>query len=377
MAIYLGLMVAIVATGCFFKVNSTKLRQRNFVIITFLVLAAVASLRSYNVGIDTPQFFNNYPRVNLIEWENHNDIRYEFGFFALYKILNLLTDDPQIIIVVSSCFFCLSVGRFIYKNSNDVIFSSFLFIALNIFAMYMNVMRQAIAISIVLFGIELLKKPKLLNIVFYILLVFLAMQFHNSAGIMILPIFFVKFKYTNISYISTLIIAAVFFIFTPILWNIMLAVFPSYAGYTDSQFADSNYFAAAINTAVCFVMLSFGFLFSNKNKRLADGEDLKLRVYGNNGKNVLSYDFNAYLLSAALIFLATAMRMTLLARFSTYFTIYYIVWLPNIASSMINKKDKAFITFLALIFTLAFFVIIAIMRPEWHGVVPYQFFWEV
>lgn len=380
MFIYLVLMTIILAVGCFFKVNSTKTKQLVFLISVFTILAITASLRSYNVGIDTEQFYRNYMIINVAGWENSSVLRYEFGFFALCKILNYISTDPQLLIIVSSCFICFSVGRFIYKNSNDVIFSSFLFISLNIFSMYLNVMRQAIAISIILFAIEFLKKPNIKNIIIYILIVILAMQFHNSAIVMIIPLFFTRLKYTNISFIATIIASAASFVLSSFLWNIMIKLFPSYSEYSNSVFTESNYFAAAINALICIFILISGLAFAGKNIRSQKETKallINFETPGNNGKLILSYDINAYLLSFALIFLVLTMRMTLFNRFSIYFTIFYITWIPNIAQSMTIKKDKAFLTFILTVFTLAYFLVVAIFRPEWYGVVPYQFFWEV
>lgn len=377
MLIYLILIIIILAVGCFFKVNETKLRQKVYLLFVFSMLATVASLRAYTVGVDTHQYYFNYELISKIDWQAHTEIRYELGFFSLCKILYNISPDPQLLVIVTSCFICFSVGVFLYKNSNDVIFSSFLFISLNVFSFYLTAMRQALAISIILLGIEFLKKPTFRNIVFYILIVFLAMQFHNSAAIMIIPLFFVKMKYTNTSFLAALIVTAATFVVAPLIWQLMLRVFPSYAGYTDSEFADSNYFAAAINTVICLVMLFFGLVFSNKNNRLQSSHNQHAPVYGNNQKLVLSYDLTAYLLTFALAFLAISMRMSLLARFSSYFTVYYIIWIPNITAQMTNQKDKTFITFLTMVFTIAFFVVIALFRPEWHGVIPYEFFWEV
>lgn len=373
-------MTIIIAVGCFFKVNSTKTKQLVFLIFVFTILAITASLRSYNVGIDTEQFCRNYMIINAVGWENSSALRYEFGFFALCKILNYISTNPQLLITVSSCFICFSVGRFIYKNSNDVIFSSFLFISLNIFSMYLNVMRQAIAIAIILFAIEFLKKPNIKNIIIYILIVILAMQFHNSAIVMIIPLFFTRLKYTNISFIATIIASAASFVLSSFLWNIMIKLFPSYSEYSNSVFTESNYFAAAINALICIFILISGLAFAGKNIRSQKETKallINFETPGNNGKLILSYDINAYLLSFALIFLVLAMRMTLFNRFSIYFTIFYITWIPNIAQSMTIKKDKAFLTFILTVFTLAYFLVVAIFRPEWYGVIPYQFFWEV
>lgn len=377
MLIYLILTIIMLAVGCFFKVNETKLRQKVYLLFVFLMLALVASLRAYTVGVDTHQYYFNYELISKIDWQAHSEIRYELGFFSLCKILYYISPDPQLLIIVTSCFICFSVGVFLYKNSNDVIFSSFLFILLNVFSFYLTAMRQALAISIILLGIEFLKKPGFRNVVFYVLIVFLAMQFHNSAAIMIIPLFFVKIKYTNTSFLVALIITSATFVLAPLIWQLMLRLFPSYAGYTDSEFADSNYFAAALNTLICLTMLLFGLVFSNKNNRLQSNKSQPTLVYGNNQKMVLSFDLTAYLLTFALAFFAISMRMSLLSRFSSYFSVFYIIWIPNITAQMTNQKDKTFITFLTMVFAVAFFVIIAVFRPEWHGVIPYEFFWEV
>lgn len=379
MFIYLLLMTIILAVGCFFKVNSTKNRQLVFLAFVFTLMAITASLRSYNVGVDTGQFCRNYLIINNLGWENSAVIRYEFGFFAFCKLLTYISPDPQLLIAASSCFICFSVGRFIYKNSNDVIFSSFLFISLNIFAVYLNVMRQALAIAIILYAVEFLKKPNIKNIVIYVLIILLAAQFHNSALIMLLPLLFIKLKYTNISFIATMIISAASYVLSFFLWNLMLKLFPAYAGYTDSVFAESNYFAALLNTIICIFILIAGLIFTGKNAdNLNENKLLQIaESQGNNGKSVLGYDMNAYLLSFALVFLVLTMKMTLMSRFSTFFTIFYITWIPNISQSMTIKKDKAFLTFIFTVFSLAYFLVIAIFRPEWHGVVPYQFFWEI
>ena len=381
MLIYCGLMAVILGIGCIFKVNETKKKQILFIIFIFTLCALIASLRSFNVGIDTLQYYRNYYTIGSIEWGNYDSVRYEFGYFALCKLLNYLSSDPQILLFVSSTFCCYSVGRFIYKNSCDVIFSSFLFVSLNILGSYMNLMRQAIAIAILLFGFDLLKKPGIRPRVFYCLIVLAAMLFHTSAVVMLVVLVVENLRYTRLSFLLTIVASASFFVFSSQIWDLMLRLFPSYSGYTDSVFAASNYFAALINIAICLVILCFGLIFYHKkrNRIETDGYPTTMAeaVYGANRKLTPRYDFMAYMLSLGLIFLSMAAKMTLMGRFSIYFTIYYIIWLPNTAQSMVNKRDKVVLTWMILFFSLAYYLTIAIIRPEWHGVIPYQFFWEV
>lgn len=79
MLIYCGLMAVILGIGCIFKVKETKKKQRLFIIFIFTLCALIASLRSFNVGIDTLQYYRNYYTIGSIEWGNYDSVRYEFG----------------------------------------------------------------------------------------------------------------------------------------------------------------------------------------------------------------------------------------------------------------------------------------------------------
>ncbi len=371
MTIYIIVTLAIVLVGVVFKVNKTKKRQKYFLFFAFSLLAIISSLRSYNVGIDTLQFYENYVRYNIYDWSQFDLVRYEFGFFALYKILNMISPEPQLLIIVTSLFICFAVGRFIYKNSYDVLMATFLFITLNVFFNYMNIMRQAIGVCIIILAIELLKKPNAKNIILYSLFVILAMQFHISLFIMFLPLIFIKIPYKNMAFIVTIIGAVVAFATTHLLWSIGVefAFFENYVDYGSNEHGESNYVAGLLNFAVCFVILMFG-LFISRNQT----KTTLSKHYAQ--KNVLSFSLNAYLVSFCLIFFAMAMQMIVLQRIAISFQIFYITWISNTLALETSKRDKTIFTYVIMLATMGYFFVIGIFRPEWYGTIPYEFFFE-
>lgn len=368
MTIYLFLTGVLLFVGFYLNVNATRRRQRNYLLFVFSLFVLVASLRSYNVGIDTEQYYRYYSGIGCTDYA---DSRYEFGFFALCKLLHFISPDPQLLLAVSSCFISFSVGRFLYRNSGDVIFSSCLYLTLNLFAMYLNAMRQALAIAVILFGIEYLKIPRRKNRICYILTVLLAMQFHISAAVMLLPLFFIKRRYTAVSFLFTIGISAAVFVLHPVIVQAAASLSGRFDAYLTSQYGVSNYFASVINLTLCLVILLFGLVFAGKSRRPAFGFDEYL------GKNTLCYDLNAYMLSFAVPFLVMAVRTTFLSRFSLYFTVFYLPWIPNVIKSITDRANRVTVALLVFLLTLFYYGIVAWFRPEWYGVIPYEFFWNV
>ena len=164
MYIYIIIILLIVLLGCAIRPNSNKKRKKIYLTIVFIILAIVASLRAYTVGVDTEQYCIAFDKISEMTIEQaKEDTRYETGFVVLCKILSYVYDNYQILIIVTSIFIMYAVIRFIYEESNDCILSLLLFVLLNCYAMYMSMMRQAIAIGIILLGyIIFLKKEMLL-----------------------------------------------------------------------------------------------------------------------------------------------------------------------------------------------------------------------
>ena len=137
MGIYIALFVFELLFGLAI-IKKEKKYKKIYLIVSFILLAGIAALRTKNVGIDTLQFHDAYLRIGYLDWTELTTERYEIGFSVLCKLLNYITANPQILISFTAIFINFSVVRFIYKNSNDVVFSILLYILLNFYFSYMN-----------------------------------------------------------------------------------------------------------------------------------------------------------------------------------------------------------------------------------------------
>jgi hypothetical protein len=364
MTIYIILMLTVLLIGTVFNVNYTQKRKRNFLIFFFTIITTLAMLRKYTVGIDTKHFCNGYKIINNLNWDSFDKINYEWGFTALCKLLNHISPDPQLLIIVSSLLIFPPVGRFIYKNSDDVVLSTYIFVSLNIFSMNLNVMRQSIAVGIILLGLEYLKKDKYLTFIAFVLF---ASLFHQSAVICLIMLFYYRLNYKKRTLIYTLIACVIGFVGFKYIFKFATNIFDDYAGYIESEFAASNYFGTAFNLSICAIILIFGLIYYR-----TDG----IYILKKELTNQISYDFQAYSISACLFCLVVGMQMTILLRAKLYFTLFYISWVPNAIDSIYFKSTRVLYKFLFISFTMLYFVIVAIYRPEWYGVIPYKFYWQ-
>lgn len=351
MGIYIALFVCELLFGLVI-IKKEKKYMKIYLIVSFILLAGIAALRTRNVGIDTLQYYRAYLRIGNLDWTELTTERYEIGFSILCKILNYITQDPQILIAITAIFINFSVIRFIYKYSDDVVFSTLLYILLNFYFSYMNIMRQAIAIAILLFAFSALKNNKKIR---YFLLVGLAMTFHSSAilGLLyfILPKIHYKTKYNKF----VIPILIIIFLFGKEIFIAFTNISPRLAGYIGSEYDTENYFGALLS----FILTFFIWWFGNDILKKKDNKEIS--------EDLLFY--NKIMIISVVTTLLT-IRVNIFNRFTPYFSIFQIIWIANVLKLMKNNRQLFKLLFIIVLFL--YWIIIMVFRPEWYGAVPYE-----
>ncbi len=358
MFIYIVIILAILILGIIIKPNDNKKNKKIYLIIIFTIITIVAAIRNVSVGIDTEQFCNAFKRIASISFEQALELRYEVGFICLCKIISYIWTNQQILIIVSSLLIFPIVGFFIYRNSEDVILSSLLYILLNTYAMQMNVMRQAIALAIIIVGYELFFKTD--KMIKYMLLVVIASFFHQTALIMIFLVLLKDKKYNLKIYMLTTLAGIIAFLVANKIWNLAVSIFPSYAGYIDKgEYVSPSYLAGTISAIVAWLVLTMGMFFERKNKE-------------KNG----NYNFLAYMMSIIFIIDMIVIKINLFVRLASYFGIFTLIWLPNTLKNDLDKNERFLMYFLVVICFILYWGILSLYRPEWYGVIPYTTFFN-
>lgn len=354
MLIYVILIITILAMGYIFKANSIDKNKKIYIIIIGIILIIISGFRSVNVGADTLQFCRDFDNIKRIGWDYvFRATRYEIGFVFLCKILGEICNNYQILIFFTSFIVNVLICKFIYEESKDCVLSLYMYITLNYFAANMNIMRQAVAMAIILIAyMTFLKKNRR---VLYMICVCLACMFHTSAICGALLLLIPNKKYSMKKYCSTIVISGIAFLLANTVFISITKIFGNYSGYINSEFYESNYVAAVFKMLILFVILTVSYIYNRKNSNEMDNKYM-------------------YISSLALIFGAASVKITLLGRISNYFSIFNIILLPNILKRYKDKKQIYIVYYLLYLFCFLYWLIISIYRPEWYGVIPYSFF---
>jgi hypothetical protein len=359
MQIYLVILLIIVLAGVSAKYKGLYLT------FCFGLLTIVSSLRSYRVGNDSDQFYFAYVPLATTQSDQHYHFRYEIGFNYLCKILGLFSQDPQILFIVTSIFMYFSIGIFIFKYSKNVFLSTILFMTFDFFAIYMNLMRQVIALSIILYGWNYLKNQKIIK---YSAIVFFSSLFHSSAIIMLITIPFSYIKMKKSRFFLFIALFPVSFFGFKFLFEAIIVPFSGYGGYSEnSDHGGSNFFATVFKMLITLVFVFWGMINSKSGA-----------VFENHqcDDDKKTFHLVSYLLLLMALFQALAMNMTVVGRLGLYITPLFLIWVPLIFAKISSAFSRLTQYSVIILLTGSYWLLTNIYRPEWHGVVPFLFYWE-
>ena len=363
MAIYI-ILYALAFSGYLFGANRNKKNRKIYLFIVFSLILLVASLRDITVGTDLKYYYSKYyPKFANASWNSLQSVTisgdWEWGFCAFCKLLCYVSTDVRLFIVVSSIVSIVPYGLFIEKNSKDVVFSTVLYLGCHMFSMNLCVIRQAMAVGIILCGIDLLKQKKTLK---YCMVVILATLFHSSAVICFALILcnYVSLK-KNTMYLLAGAIIGLPLIYRVIFERILkISYFSSVYGLYNNNAHANGY--VTIHTlgmfAVMLLIFVVGFLGYNdrSGRELPQQSIVTRRSIGikigrlvlrmrKNVSEEMTYSFLMYAAYLATLFRMSAFIVNVTARLSLYFMPFAMILYPEALIRIDNDNDKKIINF--------------------------------
>jgi hypothetical protein len=274
--------------------------------------------------------------------------RWEIGYILLNKFSAYISNNDQVILFVTSFFVLLGVGYFIYKNSNNVVFSLYLFVTLYLYFFSFNGIRQAIAISIVVSGFHLIRERSLFK---YLIIVLIASLFHVTAVLMlsIYIVYGIRLNKRNIS-ILLLFFFFTYFLLKPII-NTILKNITSLSYLADKQLFEGS--------GLLFPLISLSVL------------TLLLFVRFTEGSNKY-FDYLILMVIFSFLLSIISMEVSLILRLNYYLMIFYIIAIPYALRLIKDKKLRIILTYFTTIITMTYLIIR--MTEGWHGIQPYLIF---
>ena len=169
--------------------HKTKSSSITFFMLIFLLLL---SLRGLKCGIDTAQYMRLFKQYSAKTMEQLlSDETHELGYKILNRLVGVITDNYQYLLLATSLICVLPLWYFYKKESEMPVLTIALFLTVSPFSMYFSGIRQAIAMSIGILAWYAAKNKKPVR---FLCIVGLAMMFHTSSFILVLlyPLYHVR-----------------------------------------------------------------------------------------------------------------------------------------------------------------------------------------
>lgn len=258
MVIYTGLVVLLLAASLLLKGNEKQ--NKRFAIAAFLLLFIVIGLRDVNAfGSDASGAHGSYPviyqRAGNSDWgslSGRNGTNFNIGFEYLLKLIFGLTGgDYQALVTILSLFFIFSYTRFIYKYSPSPIQSILYFLGLLYYTFLFDSLKQATAMSVLLFAFDGVIEKKPFK---FLLLALLASAFHYPA-IIFLPAYWIAKMKVGRNYILLLVALLVLtYLLRDYLLNLMLEAYSDED--TDATMAGIRFLRNKVIIMIAIVVFS-------------------------------------------------------------------------------------------------------------------------
>lgn len=327
--------------------------KKTYLILVGICMTLMIGLRAYTNGSgDTRYYFNlweYFSKMTFAEFVVYSPkLDMEFGYKVTTWVLSQFFADGQWLLFLSGAFISVSVCCFVYKNCENPVLALMVFNCLGLFNFMVQGLRQAIAMCICLWALELCKNR---NLVKFVLLVVLASLFHASA-LVFLPVFFIRFKKMDVKSLFLFsVLIAIVLAFLPTFFEIInIAINDSYT--LDEGSSSGGIVAILIYLAIiAFALLAY------------NSEDQEHALF---------------VCMAVVGLMCMILRRTtngIVERISFFYAFSQMVLVSNSVQRVSSSNGNSKIAFNLLIFALCFGV--AVYKTTYSILIPYLFCWQV
>lgn len=333
--------------------ESSSIKNKLYLVAIAIPLITFSSLRYGKPSTDTRVYLSVFSEI----CQGADFLFFEPGFVLLLKCISYLTHDGHMMLLITNLIFFFLFFRFILNYSCCIWLSVFLFIGMEIFDQSMNLIRQLLALSIIVNSFNSLISKKYLK---FGSIVFLAASFHHTAIVFLIAPFVNKIKLTKLNvYRYFAIIPFLMFSSSYILLFIMtkLHIYEQYMSSDSFGIVEQPKVACILHLMINILIFYFCYYFGKK---------------GETPTNILM----TKLLMCGGIFWAVSVNFSTIGRAALYFDAFSVVLIPNILFALKRKTNITIMLTAFLILFITKYFVIAYMRPEWFGIYPYEFYFN-
>lgn len=355
--VYLGVVTVLTVAGMLFVAEEeSRVKKKVYLAGAFTVLFVISAWRAPSVGTDLPTYLQQFQETGESFAANLYTSRFEWGYLLFSKCIRMVSANTVWFTTITSGCILFPIAVFLYRYSRMVWLSVCLFGNLLFFAMSMTAIREYLALAILLCGLQVLQKNRLL----YSLLVGLASCFHLTALLFLLvPIFYtVRFTRRTVLLFTAAGIGAFGLALQIIAW--IGAVLPRYALYQFSTYLEGMRPVSFIKLALFGMILLLAW---------AAGYDKQLVREGRPPIELLCG-------SLAVLMALLEIRASVFDRAEDYFAIFLVVLLPNVLAGIRSKHTRMLGIWATLTGSFVYALVTLLFRGDWYHVTVYAFFFS-
>lgn len=311
-------------------------KEKKIYYCTAIIMGIYVGLRTwYN---DTVTYIGYFESLN-IKSGFFNEIDWSLGanpgFELINRIVKSLGFSSQTFLMLFALFTIITYMWFIWKYSNNIWLSVYLFFTMGCYTFTMAAIKQTTAIAICLIATDKFIEKKYVN---YIALIIFACTIHPYS-ILYLAIPFLQFRpWTNKTY-GAILVTMIVGISLESLMGVMIGV--------TSMFGEE------------YTILSFGGDGVNIYREMVIWAPIALSFFSRNlikktENRVDSLMLNLSMLNAELMFIALFGTANYFARLANYFLLFQTIALPNLLKYF-NKESKKILLIIIIICYLLYF----------------------
>lgn len=330
--------------------------KKIYLAIVCVAMTMLAGSRGLTVGYDTwayNDFFTSSAANRFYgPWEYPGYM--EYGFYAVSAMLGKIGFSARFLFYFWSGFIAVSICSFIYKNSKNIPFSTFILLSFPYLYTSLDILRYFVGISIFLLSFDLVKQKRFIA---YLVVMLIAAQFHSFCYLYIAFYYMYHTKWSIGKYLlfSTIILLLTFFM------RELAIVFSTLFGRYTSYISGDNMwwisgFSGGIKTALMYIVVLI----------------LALLAWANTKER--NYDFR---LMSIILLTVSAIAFTyasICIRFIVVLLPFLAVYLPDMLSDEKCRTPRFQVLYKYIITLICIAYHAYLVLNNWQNVVPYVTF---
>ena len=329
-------------------------KNNSSIIVFFLILFTLLSLRSESCGIDLKNYRYMFQTTQYLNFgEVFSFYSTEQLFFAFNWVVGYVYPDFRLFMVIVALLCTGVTGWFYWKESKCAPLTMLLFVINPCIFMFYSGLRQALAMLFVIPAYYMILKRKIIP---FIIIVFVTCYFHTSALVMLFlyPAFYTPIKSRH--FVIVLLLVVVVFLFKSQIFFFVLPFLAKRYIELYGQITDTGSYAMWV---LFILFLTYAFCISDEEKM--SSKQLGLR-------NIL-------------VVMTVIQCFAPIHPIAMRFNLYFIMLLPIIVPELliIPRKGNENIAQISKWVMVCFFLFFFFFRAEpgdGLNAIPYRFFWE-